>query len=89
MLAYTAYTGHSHLSVRHISDMCRDLVGILWNSIRILGSDSQEARVYRVCTEATSIEVTRLEVISHINHISRSFYMSKSLVSKRSLRSGQ
>ena len=26
-----AYTGHSHLSVRHISDMCRDLVGILWN----------------------------------------------------------
>ena len=27
-----AYTGHSHLCVfAHISDMCRDLVGILWN----------------------------------------------------------
>ena len=62
--------------------------GIL-NSIRILGSDSQEVRVYRVCTEAARVGVTRLEVIALIDHISKSFHMSKSLVSKRSLRSGQ
>ena len=73
-----AYTGHSHLCVRHISDICRHLVGILWNSIRILGSNSQEARVYRVCTEATRIEVTRLEVISHIevnSHVEVTSYL--------------